>query len=349
MSRKRVPTEALRFRAPAEFLFAAGEITPGKPIPVHIVARTDQPVDHWYWGRVVHDLAGMRLTKPTIPIDYMHDPREVLGFASKFSTEGALSADGALVPIRPDDRATEIATKQRAGVPYEASIDFASESGIKIEQLAEGQVAQVNGYTLEGPAAIIREWPLRGIAICPYGVDAATSAQFSAGTPPETVVEITKGKTMPEEKPQQPTPTEPQEKPEEKPAEPEKPAGKPEEKPAETSTEKPPADATSLSAADPRAEFRRFAAVFGDKAGQYYAEGKSFEDALAQFAKDQKARADDLEKRLAAVERGETQKLSAGHASEEKPEEKPKQGDPAKFAALGTGTAKLAAGMKLAK
>jgi hypothetical protein len=72
--------------------------------------------------------------------------------------------------------------KMREGVPYEASIFFGGD-GIRVEEVAEGETAEVNGYALAGPAVIVREWPLRGIAICPYGADMNTesASNFAAG------------------------------------------------------------------------------------------------------------------------------------------------------------------------
>jgi outer membrane biosynthesis protein TonB len=124
----------------------------------------------------------MQLRKPRVPIDYVHDAKEVVGYLNRFdSSSGDLVTSGALVPFKESDRATEIVHKMKAGVPYEASINFGGD-GIKVEELAQGMVAQVNGYQLEGPAVIIREWPLRGVAICPYGADENTeSATFANG------------------------------------------------------------------------------------------------------------------------------------------------------------------------
>jgi hypothetical protein len=48
--------------------------------PISMLARTAKPIEHWYFGKVVHDMAGMALAAPTLPIDYCHDPEEVLGF-----------------------------------------------------------------------------------------------------------------------------------------------------------------------------------------------------------------------------------------------------------------------------
>jgi len=153
-----------------------------KSAAIRLKARSGGSIDHWYWGRVVHDLAGMRLNKPRLTVDYAHNEAEVLGYINHFDTEsGDLIASGALTPWREDDRASEVMFKMREGVPYEASIFFGGD-GIKIQEIAEGQVEQVNGRQFEGPGIVIREWPLRGVAICPYGADSNTeSTALSSG------------------------------------------------------------------------------------------------------------------------------------------------------------------------
>jgi hypothetical protein len=152
-----------------------------KTAPVRLVARSGKPIEHWFWGRIVHDLAGMRVHKPRLPIDYVHDSKEIVGYLNRFDTEsGDLITSGALVPFKDSDRATEILHKFRAGVPYEASINFGGD-GIKVEDVPEGYIAQVNGFAFEGPGVIVREWPLRGVAICPYGADMHTESTALSG------------------------------------------------------------------------------------------------------------------------------------------------------------------------
>jgi len=60
--------------------------------------------------------------------------------------------------------------RSTSGTPYEASIYFGGD-GIRVEEVAEGQVAQVNGFQFASPGIVIREWPLRGVAVCPYGAE----------------------------------------------------------------------------------------------------------------------------------------------------------------------------------
>ena len=168
--------------------FAGGEVSIGdngegsKTAPVKLKARSGLPIEHWYWGKVVHDLSGMRTHKPRLTIDYAHNDAEVLGYLNHFETEsGDLIASGALTPFKDDDRASEVLFKMKQGVPYEASIFFGGD-GIKIEEVGEGMMQTVNGRQFDGPGVIIREWPLRGVAICPYGADQNTeSAAFAKG------------------------------------------------------------------------------------------------------------------------------------------------------------------------
>jgi hypothetical protein len=184
----------------AACMFAGGQVEVGdngkgaKSAPVRLKARSGDPIDHWYWGKVVHDLTGMRLHKQRLTIDYAHNDNEVLGYLNHFASDtGDLIASGALTPWREDDRASEVMFKMAAGVPYEASIFFGGD-GIKIEEVAFGTSQQVNGRTFEGPGVIIREWPLRGVAICPYGADQNTEASAMAQGETVAVATITNNK-----------------------------------------------------------------------------------------------------------------------------------------------------------
>jgi len=170
----RIPASACTFEIADPEVGDNGE--GAKTAPVRLVARSGKPIEHYYWGRVVHDMAGMHLSKPRIPIDYCHDTGDVIGFLNRFNTEsGDLVVTGALVPFKSSDRATEIMHKMKNGVPYEASINFGGD-GIKVQEIAEGEVAEVNGARFDGPGIVIREWPLRGVAICPYGADGNTES-----------------------------------------------------------------------------------------------------------------------------------------------------------------------------
>ena len=117
-----VPVEALHFGfGPCEFGAAGDDGT----VPVSLLARSSEPINHWYWGAVVHDVAGIGRHKDHITLDYAHYDQEVLGFADRFDvTPDGLKVAGRLTPFAPHDRASEVVHKAKAGVAYESSIFF---------------------------------------------------------------------------------------------------------------------------------------------------------------------------------------------------------------------------------
>ena len=146
--------------------------------PFTAVARTGEALKHAYWGTVVHDMDGMR-HKPRIPVDYNHTDT-IVGYANKFNTDtGDLQLSGALTPSKHEEHsmAEQIIDKGEQGVPWEMSINFAGD--LKIEEIPEGEQVTVNQREFTGPLTVIREWPLRGVAVTPYGHDSGTALEFS--------------------------------------------------------------------------------------------------------------------------------------------------------------------------
>ena len=171
-----IPAGACTFAAPIE----VGNNGDGsKTAPFNILARSSQPIEHWFWGRVVHDSEGA-FGKDRIPIDYNHD--EVIGFANKREvTSEGVRLSGALVSVAENDRADTVMKQAQAGIPFEASINFAGD-GIKVEEVPVGKFVDVNGYKFTD-GVVIRKWPMRGCAFTPYGADGNTETElFSEGT-----------------------------------------------------------------------------------------------------------------------------------------------------------------------
>lgn len=182
-----VPRLAVRLAAAVELPKEGGTST---RFPVSILALTRHPVTHWFWGRIVHDMTGLRLPKPTVPLDFCHDPSDVVGYADRFDvSSGDLVVSGALVSVDGRDRAHEIASKGKEGVPWEASIFF-DENNYVIEEVGQGMTVQVNGAAFTGPGTVVRQWELRGVAICPYGTDAGTTVSFGSRLPKDVTVRL---------------------------------------------------------------------------------------------------------------------------------------------------------------
>jgi hypothetical protein len=187
---KSVPKRAMNFALGLNCKFEQNG-DDAKTVPFTMTARTGEPISHWFWGNVVHDMNGMQLSKPRLPVDYCHCDDDILGYANKFDTAGGdLTVSGALTPFADGDRANEVIFKQKAGVPYEASIDF-SGGDVEIEYIPMDATIEVNGHALTGPATVIRKWTLRGLAICPYGADPNTTTEFKKDGGDGATVDVT--------------------------------------------------------------------------------------------------------------------------------------------------------------
>jgi hypothetical protein len=327
---KKIPQSACTLNLGDIQLKDNGEDT--KSAPISMLIRSNKSIKHSFWGNVVHDMAGMHLHKSRVPVDYVHDEKEIVGYLNKFEdSEDGKVAFGALVPFKDSDRATEIIHKSKLGVPYEASINFGGD-GIKVEVVDSGQTSEVNGFEFEGPGVIIREWPLRGVAVCPYGADmntdtsALSAKQFSAElvsgakvedgitTTPEEVKQMsTEVKETVEAKPVETeltdsvVETETQVEVPEKVSEP--------EVPVEAETQVP--EATELSAE--RKEFNRMVTDFGaDVAAKAFAEGRSYEDAQAEYLQALKEENEQLKSDLEQAKLSQGGEV-AGFSDEPKP------------------------------
>jgi len=125
-------------------------------------------------GDFVIDLETVALHKPTLIMDYNHNESEVIGHISNLRyEEGGLWGDAHLFSARAGDRAEEVILRILGGTPYEISptVMFSDSNGVVID---EGFTDEVNGRTVEGPATIFLNTPIRGVSICPYGTDKYT-------------------------------------------------------------------------------------------------------------------------------------------------------------------------------
>ncbi len=291
------PVTAFQFAAASPVKFASDDQPQSKSKPFEMTVRTRGPVAHWYFGRIVHDFAGMK-AKPVVAVDWNHDPDELIGKAGEFDTSADLVARGTIESIEVGDQADKIIKRSAAGIPYEASIFF-DPYDLVLENVPEGFVAEVNGETVEGPVVIAREWTLRRIAICPSGVDGASEVRFSASTESTFSLTVKDCPTMSKSTNTDQTPTN---------VAPATPATTP----------------TEMSADDLRgkfaAELKRYTDKFGAADGAtYFSTGLSYEQALekhveklTESAKATEAAKLSAEQKLAALNLGERSAVDSG-------------------------------------
>lgn len=258
---------------------------------IKMLARSSGAIDHWYWGPIVHDFAGMKHAAKIL-IDYRHDDWNVgsaLGFVDQFVVEPAgLQLGGELIAFKADDVAAEILFKGKAGVPFASSIDWAGAA--RIEDVPVGMRAVANGQTFEGPVLIVREWNLAGVAVCHYGADPDATSEFSKGRGAGSaqVSVFTKGQSMDE------------------------------------NTQGDAAALRKQAADEARAEAKKFCDAFGEVDGaKYFAEALTFEAAQDKHGKKLAAENAELKTKLADAQ----QKLSATQLGEAAPIEGGDAGD----------------------
>lgn len=350
-------------RLPAELKLASNG-DGARTAKVTIVARSGDPVNHPYWGAIVHDFEGMS-HKARIPLDYNHDPEDSIGYLNKFDTSsGDLVCSGAIVLIQSeadedvDDDTVALVAKMQAGVPYEASIEFSDD--MSLEFVPEGMSANVNGNDLPGPLTIVRQWTLIGVAICKFGVDADTSAELQLSKSNVAAKRFfcrisTKGETMSKttatekiatvETPATPEvngATQLSQQAEEAPKAAE--IAKPSEVKAPEATVMSPTPAVEPVKSDSRTEAKKFIDAFGDAGIRYFAEGKTYDEAVAAHLKLQHQQITDLTQRLSITDRGAATpvKFQDGEATTDPKVVKLSRN-------LGDNLAKLAASIKLPK
>ncbi len=178
---KSAPEGAFQFESACQFAAPSTRDTATKlrRAKVSILARTAEPVYHWYWGWIVHDMAGMAPVDK-IALDYRHDPDQIIGYADSIEAKNELNIGGELLSRSEDDTAATVMDLGSAGVPYQASIQF-DPFNVVLEYLPDQAKTTVNGLEVTGPLVIAREWTLLRCAICPTGVDSGTATNFSRG------------------------------------------------------------------------------------------------------------------------------------------------------------------------
>jgi hypothetical protein len=153
-------------------LFAMSPVASGNPI-----------MGHWYWGNLALDLEGVQLPQRAIPALKDHDPDQRVGFATRLEVEDGvgLVARGELLPNSASAQAVQADAAD--GFPWQSSVHAVP---LSVEQIEDGQKAEVNGTTLSGPGAIFRQWKVREVSFTALGADDAAQAAVAASHDAET-------------------------------------------------------------------------------------------------------------------------------------------------------------------
>lgn len=127
--------------------------------------------NHPHWGNFAIDLEGMNIGRVRKPALRDHDPQRIVGHTYSIEvTDEGLVAEGTFSDTN-DGR--EVMAMLADGFPWQASVYVPPQS---IEKLDEGETAEVNGRTIQGPGHVFRQSSLREVTFTSLGADENTGA-----------------------------------------------------------------------------------------------------------------------------------------------------------------------------
>lgn len=125
---------------------------------------------------LVVDLAGVKFS-PSLVANLFHDSERIVGHVTdKSIAAGALELSGVVSFESPD--AEQFLKAAENGFPWQASIEA---DQLRIEKLAAGKSAQINGRTVTGPVYVAKRSNVYGVAFLGRGADEGTTVTLAAG------------------------------------------------------------------------------------------------------------------------------------------------------------------------
>lgn len=164
--------------APVAIAAAEGDAADG-PKTFTSTFYTGGPLNIAGWDLpVVVDLAGLKAGKVLVA-NLDHDSTKRVGNFQAINDGKTLVAVGkATAATAARD---EVVQSAQAGYEWQASLEV---NPTKVEALAKGKVATVNGQEITGPAYITRAGTLKGFGFVSHGADDNTSATIAASAAP---------------------------------------------------------------------------------------------------------------------------------------------------------------------
>lgn len=147
-----------------------------------MVVNSGADMFNFWWGKIALDLSGGRMAKKKIPALREHDRAQIVGWHDEAEFGNKVITSGYITESTPAGR--EVSALLEEGFPFQAS---ARAIPIKIEQVAEGAVAEVNNRNFKGPGVIFRKWELDEGTFCIFGADDNTNAAAASENDEEEI------------------------------------------------------------------------------------------------------------------------------------------------------------------
>lgn len=174
IQQREIPRKALFFKGVENVSVIAGTVE--QPLErLEMLVYSGAPITgHWYWGTCVIDLQGGQYPKDRYPVLKDHDPDQIIGYTGLPIVDfTGIRLDPNTTVFCDTPESQTFRARSKEGFPYEASIHF---EPIRMEEIEDGAITEVNGYTLTGPATVIRQWTYKEGSICVFGWDSHTQS-----------------------------------------------------------------------------------------------------------------------------------------------------------------------------
>lgn len=172
LTKKKIPKTALQFQEPANYSVNLAEDGGVKKITSFSMDAYSGKIikEHWLWGDLAIDVSGLTFNSPKVPIFEDHYLDKKIGIALKVDLEDNKVYFPEIRLLSNED-AQKVGQNMSEEFPYQASI---SVKPLIIEELSEGESADVNGYKMKGPGTIFRKALFREASVCAFGYDHRT-------------------------------------------------------------------------------------------------------------------------------------------------------------------------------
>jgi phage head maturation protease len=170
------PTDSLAMTAPVEITAAAAD-APAGSLPTFTIAAYDGAPMFLpgFFDPVIIELKGAKARK-VVKILREHDRNRIVGHATTVRIDAAgIHVEGVISGTGED--AAEIVANSKNNFPWEASVGA---TGDRMEYLAAGKTAEVNGRSITGPMWIARKSTLAEVSFVTIGAAEKTAVAVAA-------------------------------------------------------------------------------------------------------------------------------------------------------------------------
>ena len=137
-----------------------------------------------WWGKVIIDLAGVKVPSQGRPVLRQHDHEQIVGHTTAVKvTKDGIRVEGVFSGEK--QHVEKVTTPAKNGFKWQLSVGA---NPVRTEYLEAGETTTVNGREVTGPMTISRETELGEISFVPLGADQDTSVSVAA--------ELHRGTTM---------------------------------------------------------------------------------------------------------------------------------------------------------